>query len=64
MLQDCMQIDEAMRMFHKAMELQPNVASTYVYLGYKLWLPWILLLVYDVLLGYCMSWLRKISTLP
>ena len=34
MLQDCMQIDEAIEMFHKAIELQPNVASTYVYLGY------------------------------
>ena len=41
MLQDCMQTDEAMRMFEKAIDLQPNIASTYVYLGYDMWLPWI-----------------------
>jgi len=29
-----MQIEEAIRIFEKAIELQPNVASTYVYLGY------------------------------
>ena len=34
MLQDCMQIDEAMEMFQKAIDLQPHIASTYVYLGY------------------------------
>lgn len=33
MLQDCMQIDEAIQMFQKAIDLQPNIASTYVYLG-------------------------------
>ena len=35
MLQDCMQIDEAIQMFQKAIDLQPNIASTYVYLGYE-----------------------------
>ena len=37
-----MQTDEAMRMFEKAIELQPQIASTYVYLGYDMSLPWIL----------------------
>lgn len=35
MLQDCMQIDEAMTMFQRAIDIQPNIASTYVYLGYE-----------------------------
>ncbi|XP_065888673.1 mitochondrial import receptor subunit TOM70-like [Dysidea avara] len=33
MLQDCMQVDEAMKLYEKAISLQPNIASTYVYLG-------------------------------
>jgi len=34
MLQDCMQVEEAMELYKKAISLQPNIASTYVYLGY------------------------------
>ena len=52
MLQDCMQIDEAIEMFQRAIDLQPNVASCYVYLGYVVAMDTVY--GYGVLLGYCM----------
>ena len=62
MLQDCMQTDEAMEMFQRAIDLQPNVASSYVYLGYVVTMDTVG--AYGVLLDYCMLWLIKTSTMP